>query len=292
MNRHAFRVLELPAALELVAGHATSDLGAASVRALVPSADPERVAAELERVDAAIAFVVRTDGWAVPRIPDLRGELRRLAKPGSVWDGRTLLEAGRLIRSSAAAREAVARHREDVVPLAYLLDRLLDRTELADRVDAAVDETGDVRDGASPALNRIRRELRSLRSTIVERMERYVASLPESYRVEGASVSIRDGRYVIAVRREGRSQVGGIVHDESSTGGTLFIEPPLALELMNRVRELELAEAREVQRILESLTQTLRPHAPELRDALDALVELDSLYARARYALAHEAEPP
>src|SRR5690606_18706390 len=89
----------------------------------------------------------------------------------------------------------------------------------------------------------------------------------------------------IPIRREGRSEVGGIVHDESATGGTLFVEPPVAIEMMNRLRELELAEAREVQRILRELTDRLRPHREALQATLEALVALDSLYARARYAL-------
>jgi DNA mismatch repair protein MutS2 len=103
--------------------------------------------------------------------------------------------------------------------------------------------------------------------------------------VADASVTVREGRYVIPVRREGRGEVGGIVHDESGTGATLFIEPPVAIEMMNRLRELEAAEAREVLRILRELTVKLRPHQAELTESLHALVRLDSIFARARYAL-------
>ncbi|MFW5947734.1 MAG: endonuclease MutS2, partial [Gemmatimonadota bacterium] len=326
MNRHALRVLELPAVLDVVAGRATSELGAAAVRGLEPMTDRNRVSAELDRVDATMAFLTRTDGWAVPAIPDLRSELKRLAKPGSVWDGRTFLDAARLIRSSAATREVLTRQLKEaggvepgagseapaaaagqaedtgraeagppggaLAPLRPIRDRLPAVPERAESIEAKIDEAGEVRDTASRELSRIRRELRSQRSSIVQRLERYIASLPADHRVEDASVTIREGRYVIPVRREGRKQVGGIVHDESATGSTLFVEPPLALELMNRVRELEIAEAREVRRILESLTAELRPHADELRGALDALVRLDSLYARARYALEHDAVRP
>jgi DNA mismatch repair protein MutS2 len=292
MNRHALRVLQLDAALDAVAGRASSALGGAAVRALEPRTDREWIDRELGRVDAMMVFLTRTDGWAVPAIPDLRSELKRLAKPGSVWEPRTLMDGARLIRSSAAARSVLSRHVEALPQLRPLLERLVRLDDRADAIDRAIDDAGDVRDHASPALARIRRELRSLRSTIVERLERYIASLPESIRVPDASVTVREGRYVVPVRREGRGQVGGIVHDESATGSTLFVEPPLALDLMNRVRELELAEAREVQRILDELTSSLRPHAAELRGSLEALVDLDSLHARARYAAEHDAQRP
>jgi DNA mismatch repair protein MutS2 len=292
MNRHALRTLQLPEALDIVAARASSALGAEGVRRLAPSEARERVAAELGRVDAMTAFIARTEGWAIPAIPDLRVELRRLAKPGSFWDARTHLEAARLIRSCGQTLETLERHVEDDDPLRPLAARLPDLVDRAEAIDRAIDDGGEVRDSASRELSRIRKELRSLRGTIVQRLERFVASLPDSYRVEDASVTVREGRYVVPVRREGRKAVGGIVHDESATGATLFIEPPLALDLMNRVRELELAETREVRRILGELTSSLRPHAAELTDALEALVALDSLYARARYAREHDATAP
>jgi DNA mismatch repair protein MutS2 len=292
MNPHALRVLQFPAALDAVAARATSELGAAAVRSLEPTDMRAWLESELARVDAMMGFIARTEGWALPAIPDLRAELKRLAKPGAVWEPRVLLDAARLIRSSLVTRATLSRHLEELPELRGLAERLVRLEERATAIERAIDEAGDVRDQASPALGRIRRDLRSLRSTIVERLERYIASLPEALRVVDASVTVRDGRYVVPVRREGRGQVGGIVHDESATGTTLFVEPPVALELMNRVRELELAEAREVRRILDELTTSLRPHATELRDALDALVELDSLYARARYAREHAGERP
>ncbi len=292
MNRHALRVLEFPAALDVVARRATSELGKAAVRALEPRSDRGWLIRELARVDATMSLVERTDGWAIPAMPELRLELKRLSKPGSFWDERTLLDGARLLRSSAATHEALDPHMEELPALRPMTDRLVRLDDRAEAIEQAIDEGGEVRDSASPELRRIRRELRAQRSTIVERLERFMASLPDGHRVEDASVSVRDGRYVVPVRREGRKQVGGIVHDESATGATLFVEPPLALDLMNRVRELEIAETREVRRILEELTGSLRPHAEAMADALDALVALDSLYARARYALEHNAVCP
>ncbi|HSG82590.1 MAG TPA: Smr/MutS family protein, partial [Gemmatimonadota bacterium] len=117
-------------------------------------------------------------------------------------------------------------------------------------------------------------------------LESIIAKLPDHLAVPDASVTVRSGRYCIPVRREGRSEVGGIVHDESASRATLFVEPAAAIEPMNHLRELHISEQREVERILRQLTDSLRPRAAELTDTFDRLVAIDSLFARARYALA------
>src|SRR5690606_38952329 len=118
---------------------------------------------------------------------------------------------------------------------------------------------GNVLDTASRELARLRGELRRAHARIVRRLEGWQRSLPERIQVADASISIRGGRYVVAVRREGKGEVGGAVIDESATGATLFVEPPLATELMNELGELEREEAREVRRILRELSARLRP---------------------------------
>jgi DNA mismatch repair protein MutS2 len=292
MNQHGLRVIQYPETLDLVAGFASSPLGAEAVRGLVPSALPAWVEQELRRVDQMVSFLLRSEDWVVPALPDLRLALRRLAVAGSVWEGPVLRDAGELLRSARATRRAILRYASDYPLLAAIAERLSKLEAEEQAIARAVDEAGEVRDEASRELARLRREIRGARGRIVDRLQAYIANLPERIRVPDASISIREGRYVVPVRREGRSEVGGLVHDESATGATLFVEPPVAIELMNRLRELELAEAREVQRILRELTERLRPHQAELVVSLEALVELDSLYARARYALAYNGRRP
>lgn len=306
MNAHALGVLQFPEALELVAKFAASPLGAEAVRALEPSDARVWVEAELRRVDQMAALLLATQEWVAPMVPDLRAPLRLLAVEGSVWDGTALRDAGELLRSARGTRRTLLRFQDDYPLLAEVAGRLLtasgveaDASDTRRLLDAeeqairkAIDGSGEVRDDATPELARLRRDIRAARLRIVERLEQYMASLPERIRVADASVSVRDGRYVIPVRREGRGEVGGIVHDESASGNTLFVEPPVAIELMNRLRELELAEVREVQRILRELTQKLRPHREALQNTLDALIEIDSLYARARYALEYNGRRP
>jgi DNA mismatch repair protein MutS2 len=286
MNRHALDVLQFAAALDLVAGHASSPLGADAVRELHPSASAAAVNDELRRVDELCTFLCRAPDWTVPPLPDARAALRRLPLPGAVLDGHELRDIGLVMRGSAATRRAILEYRDDCALLAAVAAALVETPAAERALGAALDDAGDVRDSASRDLARLRRELRGARSRIVERLEQYMAGLPARFRVSDASVTVRDGRYVIPIRRDGRAEVGGLVHDESATGNTLFVEPPVAIELMNRLRELEIAEAREVQRILRELTEGIRPLAAALRAAFDALVAIDSLHARARYALA------
>ena len=284
MNSHALNVLEYREALDQVSRHASSALGAEAVRALSPSADLGWIEPELARVDEMTGFLGANDAWGLPALPDVREPLKRLRVEGSVLDAPHLRDVGVLLASSRVVRRAFRGHEERFPLLSMLTGGLVDAEKDEAAIGRAVDESGQVRDDASPALSKLRREIKGTRGRLVERLSSYISSLPAHLQVPDASVTVREGRYVIPVRREGRGEVGGIVHDESATGATLFVEPPLAIEIMNRLRELEAEEHREVLRILRELTARLRPLQPELLASLDALVTLDSVYARARYA--------
>ena len=175
-------------------------------------------------------------------------------------------------------------------PLESLAASLVRDPETEREIDRVIKDDATVRDDASPLLRRVRKELRGAAADLVRMLERLMAKLEPHQRVD-MSVTVRNGRYVIPVRREGRGAVGGIVHDVSSSGSTLFVEPPAAVEASNRMRELEAEELRETERILLEVTDRLRPHRDALVATLDALVILDSLYARARYAIAYGCAP-
>lgn len=291
-NEHALAALEFHRALEVVARQTTSPLGAEVVRALRPMTERAAVERELTRVDQMVGWLVERESWGPPVIPDLGRAIRALSVAGSVWSGLELAGAARLLQSARAVRRALLPARQRFGLLAELAQGCLKEEALEARLREAVDEYGEVRDDASRELKRLRSELRAGRAALVALLEGIIAALSERALVADASVTIRNGRYCLPIRREARSEVGGIVHDESATRATLFVEPPEAIEPMNRLRELELAEAREVQRILAELTDLLRPHAAALEETLHRLADLDSLYARARYALRWRASRP
>lgn len=286
MNRHALEALEFERVLEIVAGYATSELGAEAVRALQPVPDPQAVAAALDEVDEMVSWLIRDESWAPPVIPDIAGPLDRLAVEGSVWTEGELVGALRLLRGARDVRRALLPQASRFTRLGGLADGLLKDEQLEKLLQESLDEDSEtLKDSASAELKRLRRSIRSVRSDLVRTLESLARALPERIAVSDASVTIRNGRYCIPIRREGRSEVGGIVHDESASRATLFVEPPAAIEPMNHLRELHISERREVERILKQLTDRLRPHAAALVDTLERLVKLDSLFARGRYAL-------
>jgi DNA mismatch repair protein MutS2 len=287
MNVHALSILELPRVLDVVASFATSEPGAARVRALAPRTDVAWLEREQTRVAATRAAIQGDEPWTPGPTPDLTDALARLRVIGSMWSGTELNAGATLLRTS---RRTQAQLRDPKRPaivgavLAPLIGALIAAQSLEERIERTIMDDGTVKDDASAALRRIRHALRAAQGELVRILEREMNRLEPHHRVADMSVTMRNGRYVIPVRRGGQIAAGGIVHDSSASGGTLFVEPPAAVEFGNRMRELESEEHEEVERILRELTDELRPRRDEMIAALAALVELDTLYARARFA--------
>ena len=287
MNVHALTVIEFPRVLEVVAGRASSEVGAARVRRFVPTTDRGWIEGEQARTAAMRALVAGELGWRPHALPDVTPILDRLRVEGGSLAPAGLLTVRTLLRSSRLTREALRDQRHPVAATAVLSPyaaRLISASNLESAIDRVVDDEARVRDNASPRLRELRRELRSADSELVALLERIMGRLESFQQVPDMSVTVRNGRYVIPVRREARNAVGGIVHDTSATGATVFVEPPAAIEAGNRIRELEGEETQEVERILSELTEMLRPHHAEIAEAFDTLAEIDTLYARARFA--------
>ena len=294
VNTHALAVLEFERALALVAERAASPLGAARITALKPRTDRDWLEREHARIAAMRALQLHETGWTPHVIPDLQAPLVRLRLEGTVWSGPELLQGATLLSSSRKTADALADARRPTAAramLGHLAAALVRAPKEEEAIERIIADDGSVKDDASPALRRIRRELRGAEADLIRLLERVVSGLPEHQRVLDASVTMRNGRFVIPVRRDARGTVGGIVHDTSGSGATLFVEPPAAIEFGNRIRELEAAEEDEVERILRAATDRLRPLHPEMVAAFDALVELESLAARARFAIDVAAAP-
>lgn len=289
MNPHGLAVLEFARVIDIVAGHASSELGAARVRSLSPRNDLTWLESEHARVRAVRSLVTGDEPWHPSPIVDVESPLKRLRVEGIALPPSELLGIGILLRSGRQTGLALRDQKRPAVAravLAGLMDRLYSAKPIEDSIGRVLNDDATVRDDASPALRRIRRELLAAHNELVRILESAMRRLDPSQRVNDASVTLRNGRYVIPIRRDARSSVGGIVHDASSTGSTLFVEPPAAIEFSNRMRELESEEVEEVDRILRALVDEIRPHRDPLLDSLAALIELDSLYARARFAIA------
>lgn len=287
----ALETVEFAEVVGLVAALAAGPLGAARVRARWPTDDPGWIAGELARAGEVAALFRRGDTLLAEAIPDVRPALGRLRIDGSVLEA---VELARLQRVLVAARlvQADLRRVADTAPLAAALACPLPEARLERRLEQSVDADGAVLDTASPRLAAARREVHAARQRLLRKLETLLRGLESSAAPADASVTVRGGRYVIPVRRDSRHRPGGIIHDESGSAGTLFIEPAEAIELGNALREAEVGEERETLRVLRELTDLLRPELPLLRDAVEMCVAVDDLVARARYAVAVEGEVP
>ncbi len=276
--------LEFPAALERVAAHAAGPLGAARVRARTPATDPESIRAALAQVAELAALLLSDDAIRAEPVPDIVAALELLHVPGSTLEGPALAELGRALAAARLVGAELARL-ADRAPRTAALRVELPPRELEQRLAASLDPDGRVLDAASRGLARARRTVREARQRLVAQLETILGALDQTERAPDASVTVRGGRYVIPVRSTARSRVGGIVHDESATRATVFVEPPEAIELGNALRAHEAEEQREVLRVLRELTDLLRPHRDAVAAAWEMCIAFDDLCARARYAV-------
>jgi len=283
--------LEFPAALERVAAHAAGPLGAARVLGRSPGADPAAIRAALAQVAELAALLLTDDAIRAEPVPDIGAAVDLLGVPGSALEGPAL---GQLKGALAAARVVAA----DLARLAADAPRTaalrVDPApkELEQRLAVSLDAEGQVLDGASRLLARARRAVREARARLVQKLEVMLAALDPTDRAPDAAVTLREGRYVIPVRSTARARIGGIVHDESATRATVFLEPPEVIELGNALRAAEVEEQREVLQVLRELTELLRPHRDAIAAAWEMCIAFDDLCARARYAVEVNGFPP
>ncbi|HYL55961.1 MAG TPA: Smr/MutS family protein [Gemmatimonadales bacterium] len=276
--------LEFPAALERVAAHAVGPLGAARVRRRVPAIEPEPIHAALAQVAELAALLLRDDAIRAETVPDIATALDLLHVPGSALEGKPLALVGQTLSAARVTAADLAKLAADAPRTAALRVDPPPR-ELERRLLESVDPEGQLRDGASRGLARARRAVREARDRLIQKLEAMLARLDPTDRAPDAAVTIREGRYVIPVRATARSRIGGIVHDESATRSTVFVEPPEVIELGNELRAAEAEQQREILRVLRELTDLLRPYADAVAAAWDMCIAFDDLCARARYAV-------
>lgn len=204
--------------------------------------------------------------------------------PAELYDVQRSLHAARMARQYAA--------KEKYPSLEQLLQGLEENPVLERKLQAAISEEGELKDDASPALKSIRNQINTSRNRIREYLQDFIRSGNNQKLLQDAIVTERDGRYVVPVRQEYRYEVKGIIHDESASGATVFIEPLAVVEHNNRIRSLQMEEKREIERILRELTRAVAAFADELAANMKVLNELDFIFARARMAYKQNAFRP
>lgn len=281
--RSAVELLAFDALIDIVRGFSTSELGRRALRALAFSTDGPALEASFAAIGEAVEYLGSGAELGFGALADPEPWLERLALPEVALDPAQLLDAAGLVETAADTRRSLLALRERWPLLAGRGQGLADLRPLAAAIRRAILPGGEISDDASPELKRLRGSRARLRERTLELLGAILRRLRESGGEEDY-VTLRNDRYVIPVRSSGRGAVPGVVHGSSSTGQTLFVEPLDAVESNNALVRLGEAEAAEIARILEELTGRLREHRPALGRTAAALGELDSVFARARFA--------
>ncbi|MEX1020197.1 MAG: Smr/MutS family protein [Litorilinea sp.] len=291
MNPRTLRVLEYNKILDRLASHCSFSGGVERVQALLPSDDLQTVQEWLAQTDEAFRLLDQKTDIHFGGVRDIRSHLER-AERGAMLLASDLLEIKTTLQRARTLHTLFTRLEESFPHLAEVAMNIEPCAHVIAEISRCVNDRGEVVDGASADLGRIRHELHGAQDRLLSTLERLVHSSELRPYLQDALVTQRQGRYVIPVRAEYKGSVDGIVHDQSASGATLFIEPLKVVQQNNAVREWELQEEREVRRILTELTELVADESIYLRRNMQILAELDFIFAKAKYAYTVEGVTP
>lgn len=291
MDEKSLALLEFPKIRARLAGLASFAPGKELCEALVPQPGPLLVADAQADTAEALALLWREGGLPWGGIHDLRPALRR-STLGATLEPEDFLHILDTIRGMTRIRRFLE-ERADRYPRFLALGAALPSlSELSAEIRRCITEQGEVADGASPALAKLRSQIRTLQNRLRDKLESLVTSSEVTRYLQEPLVTLRNDRYVIPVRREFKNLVPGVVHDQSASGATLFVEPMAVVELNNQLRQVTAAEAEEVRRILAVLTGRVANSSGELGPAIDSLAKMDFLLAKGKLAREMDATEP
>ena len=279
MQKRTLRVLEFTKIREQLADLAVTEMGREICLALEPETNLEEVRAAQQETEESTVVIQYLGSSPLSAFADVRSSLS-LAEKGATLSPKALLEVATMLRVSRNVRDALVTDRETTPELTRMGSGLSDgrRIEL-DITDAILSED-EIADHASSALADIRRHLRGATDRIKDKLNQMVHSPNFQKYMQDPIITVRNGRYVIPVRAEFRAQVPGLVHDQSGSGATLFIEPMAAVEMGNELKQWELKERQEIERILASLSAEIAPVSQTLREDVETLARLDFIFAK------------
>jgi len=292
MDQHTLGVLEFDKIRQLVAEKALSPLGRESAAELAPLTDRGEILVALTQVSELKELLQKGEDFPLQGIKDVRSGLARCRRQGAVLEPVELLDIGGVLKVCHRLKAFMEDRREEYSHLEAMIRELNPLEVLRKKIDEKIDAKGNVKDGASKKLERIRRENEISRDRILAKLRSLLLHMSGGKGVREGVITIREGRYVIPLRGDQRNRVPGIIHDRSASGTTIFVEPASVIELGNRLRELELEERREILRILRSLTRLVSENLEDLSADLTILQKLDLIYAKAQFSRALNAAQP
>jgi DNA mismatch repair protein MutS2 len=291
MDAKSIAILELPKILERLSAHTAFSASTALALALSPTTDlAEARRRQQETTEARRLLSVKTD-VTIGGARDVRGPARSAAR-GSLLDASEILDIKNTLIAGRTMNRLLVRLSDQFPRLASLAAGIEEAPGLVEAISQTLDERGEVLDSASAQLGAIRRDMRIAHDRLLQKLQRIISDPKNALFLQEPIITQRDGRYVIPLKADFKGRIRGLVHDQSSSGATLFIEPLATVELNNTWRELLLAEQQEIRRILTALSALIGSQADRIVRGVEALAAIDLSFARARYADALRASEP
>ena len=291
MNKKALAVLEYDKILNMLRECAGSEMAKAKIAMFRPSSDPYKIRERLAETSEAVQVIVRKGAVPLGQLYDIENALHLARKGGSL----TMRQLLQVLYDLKVTGDVVTFLRSDLPQLPILdgmREVLVTFPRLADRIDRCILSEDEMADSASPELKDIRRSIVRQNEAIRNRLNQILSSRDNQTYLQDSLVTMRDGRYVVPVKAEHRAKMPGIVHDQSSSGATIFVEPQVIVDLNNGLRELELAERAEIDRILAELSSNVAEHFHNLMNNQKILVQMDVIFAKGKLSARMQAEQP
>lgn len=290
MDSKTLNVLEYPKILEKLSGFCDFSASMDLARSLEPTDSFELAISRLAETSEA-RKILAMQGIGVGAAHDIRPSADLAARNG-VLDPHALLDVKSTLISCRELKKAFEKRTEEYPRLSRIAENLPETYGLVDAITRILSDRGEVLDSASPKLGDIRRSLRVAQDRLMSRLQKYVTDSKTSSMLQEPIITQRDGRYVIPLRAEFKGRIKSVVHDQSSSGATLFVEPLPIVEANNEIRELQLAERDEERRILAEISSQVGEHATELKYGVENLAVFDLALAKAKYAEELHANEP
>lgn len=281
MEKRVLKTLEYDKILTMLKERASCCISRELVDTMEPSSDFDTVERELKLTAEAETLFYKTGRSPVDDFPDMRHCLERMHAALFLSTGE-LLGIASCLKAARIAKDILAKEVGEESYLYNLAGLLITHRSAEEEINRCIINEDEIFDGASPALARIRRAMRLANEKVREKLNSMIRSTAYQKYLQEPIITIRNGRFVIPVKQEYRQQVPGLIHDQSSSGATLFIEPSAVVELGNEYKKLLAEEADEIERILTELTAMLAPYADEIREDLNIMGQIDLVFAKAK----------
>ena len=284
-SKSVFDKLEFIKVLIYISNYCITEAGKNKVLSISPFTSLPEIIKEGKLITEAKDILIKLANPPIDYLPNLENTLSQSAIEGALLEAKKILEILKLAVVSRNLFQFLKTNTEKNSPLNELSHNLFVDKAFESYIQRIINENGEIKDNASPKLHDMRKEISSRKEDLIRSVNKIVKQLKEDNLVREDYVTLRDGRIVLPIKAEHKRHIRGFIHSESSTGQTVYIEPEETLELNNDIISLTFAEKREIERILKEVTKRIGEVNIELRKTLNAVTEIDTIFARAKYSI-------